>query len=120
MNPNGIVFGQGARLKIGGSFFASTASSVNFADGIKFSANGSQTTPLLTSSVPFGFQFGGTGGGITVQGSSLAVESGKTLALVGGDVRLDGSFLQAQNGRVELGAIAAGGTVGLNYPANYY
>jgi large exoprotein involved in heme utilization and adhesion len=46
------------------------------------------------------------------------VQPGKTLALVGGDVSLDGGILQAPGGRVELGGLAGAGTVGLFVDSN--
>ncbi|NEU74558.1 filamentous hemagglutinin N-terminal domain-containing protein [Hassallia byssoidea VB512170] len=125
LNPSGIVFGKNASLNVGGSFLASTASSLKFADGFEFSATARQSTPLLTISVPIGLQFGANPGSIQNQsvatnsnGESvgLQVEPGKTLALVGGEVRLDGGLLQAANGRVELAGVAAWGTV--NFQVN--
>ena len=112
LNPNGIVFGSNASLNIGGSFVASTATSLNFADGTQLSATANPKTPLLTISVPLGLQFGGTTGDISLQGSRLELPA-KTLALVGGNVSLDGGTLSAPDGRVELGGLAASGTVGL-------
>lgn len=108
INPNGIVFGSNASLNIGGSFVASTASSLNFADGTKFSATSPQTTPLLTLSVPIGLQFGATAapirnqsqakpdGAVNIfrQGVGLQVQQGKTLALIGGDITLEGEISQ--------------------------
>jgi len=114
LNPNGIIFGPNARLNIGGSFFASTARSLTFADGTQFSAIPSQTTPLLTISVPIGLQYGNNAGNIQVQGSFLRVPNGKALALIGGTVRLDGVILEAFGGRVELGGLVGEGTVGIN------
>ncbi|MBE9002072.1 filamentous hemagglutinin N-terminal domain-containing protein [Nostoc sp. LEGE 12447] len=68
INPNGIIFGKNARLDIGGSFVASTASSILFADGTVFNTKPDTfTTPLLTVSVPIGLQFNGTAGDIVVQ-----------------------------------------------------
>ncbi|MBW4480392.1 MAG: S-layer family protein [Tolypothrix brevis GSE-NOS-MK-07-07A] len=124
INPSGIVFGQNASLNVGGSFLASTASSFNFADGTTFSAIAPQTTPLLTISVPIGLQLQANPGSILVQGSGhnlsysdigstirtdslgLQVQPGKTLALVGGDIVLDGGNLRAESGRIELGSVA--------------
>jgi filamentous hemagglutinin family protein len=114
INPSGIVFGPNARLNVGGSFLASTASSFNFADGTTFSATAPKSTPLLTISVPIGLQFGQNPANIQVQGSILQGAPNKTLGLVGGNLSLDNSILQVPGGRVELGSVADTGTVGLN------
>jgi filamentous hemagglutinin family protein len=127
INPNGIIFGPNASLQIGGSFVASTASSFNFADGTKFSATDPRTTPLLTVSVPIGLQFGTPVAPIRNQSQAipdgtttpvgLQVQSGKTLALVGGDITLEGGNLTATSGRIELGSVAGNSLVSLN-PTN--
>ncbi|MFN6483067.1 MULTISPECIES: filamentous hemagglutinin N-terminal domain-containing protein [unclassified Nostoc] len=128
INPNGIIFGPNASLNIGGSFVASTASSLNFADGTKFSATSPQTTPLLTVSVPIGLQFGATAAPIRNQsqaspnnainilgeGVGLQVQHNKTLALIGGDITLEGGNLTAKGGRIELGSVAGNSLVSLN------
>ncbi|MFQ4146715.1 filamentous hemagglutinin N-terminal domain-containing protein [Chlorogloeopsis sp. ULAP02] len=122
INPNGIIFGPNASLNIGGSFLASTASSMNFADDTKFSAIEPQTTPLLTLSVPIGLQFGATAAPIRNQSQvtdnfgtpvGLQVPFSKTLALVGGDVTLEGGNLTAQEGRIELGSVAGNNFVSM-------
>ena len=127
LNPNGIIFGRGAQLNIGGSFLASTASAVKFADGTQFSASNPQSPPLLTVSVPIGLQFGGTAGSILglsrATNSSgelvgLQVQPTQTLALVGGDVTLVGGLLTAPQGRIELGSVAGNGLVSLNSTGN--
>ncbi|MEH1832274.1 MAG: filamentous hemagglutinin N-terminal domain-containing protein [Nostoc sp.] len=119
INPNGIIFNSNASLNIGGSFIASTANSLNFSDGIKFSAVNSQTPPLLTINVPIGLQFGTNPAKIQAQGSSLEVNPGQTLALVGGNVQLHGGKLIAPGGNVELGGMADTGTVGLSINGSY-
>jgi filamentous hemagglutinin family protein len=119
INPNGIIFGQNARLNIGGSFIGSTASSLKFADGFEFSAKTPQTTPLLTISVPIGLQFGESAGDIRVQESELFVPFNKTLALVGGNVTLEGKVILAAGnengfgGQIELGSVARTSLVSL-------
>ena len=140
LNPSGITFGPNASLNIGGSFIASTASSLKFADGTEFRTNAPQTTPLLTISVPMGLQvpsglqFGSNPGEIVNLSQAspnnavnsfslpvgLQVKSGRTLALVGGNVSLNGGNLTAGDnltavgGRIELGSVASGGLVNLS------
>ena len=122
LNPNGIIFRPNASLNIGGSILGSTALSLNFADGTQFSVTAHPKTPLLSVSVPIGLQFGGNAGSILNQSQAtnssgeavgLHVQPGKTLALVGGNVSLDGGSLNAPGGRVELGGTSAVGTVEL-------
>ena len=127
INPNGIIFGAGARLDLRGSFIAGTASSIKFADGLEFSATNPQAPPLLAINVPLGLQYGPNGGGIQVQGlgnqlivdpqtfvfigvdgEGLEVQPNQTLALVGGEVALSGGNLTAQGGSVELGSVGEG------------
>ncbi|MGH8002057.1 MAG: filamentous hemagglutinin N-terminal domain-containing protein, partial [Brasilonema sp.] len=115
LNPNGIIFGPNARLDIGGSFLATTASSLKFADDTFFSASPATTnTPLLTISVPIGLQYNSNPGRIQLQGSNLQVNTEKSLALIGGNVNIDGGKIGAIGGRIELGGLAGTGTVGLN------
>jgi filamentous hemagglutinin family protein len=127
LNPNGIIFGPNASLNIGGSFLATTANSINFADGTSFSAINPQTTPLLTISIPTSLQFAGTPGDISVRGpghnlslndiegvdrvdrpAGLAVTPSNTLAIAGGNVTLDGGNLTAGGGRIELWSVRNG------------
>ena len=125
MNPNGIIFGPNARLNIGGSFLGTTANTIQFADGVKFSSSDISSNPLLTVSLPIGLQMGTTSGSITVLGNGhqlsnqtisagitgtsvspqLQVRPGKTLALIGERLTIVGGILQASDGQVELGAI---------------
>jgi filamentous hemagglutinin family protein len=126
INPNGILFGPNAQLNIGGSFIASTANSIRFADGSEFSATNPQAPPLLTINVPVGLQFGSNPGSITnrsqvtspfplppgFQGSvGLQVLPGRTLALIGGDVSLENGSLTAFQGNILLGSVASPGLV---------
>jgi filamentous hemagglutinin family protein len=132
MNPNGVIFGTNAKLDVNGSFLATTASSINFADGTKFSVDNVQVNPLLTVSSIVGLGFGSNPGRINVNGSGhnltatdpsfapyinrttnpgLRVAPGKTLALLGGQLNLNGGILTAERGKVELGSIAGYGTV---------
>ncbi|MEL7243874.1 MAG: filamentous hemagglutinin N-terminal domain-containing protein [Cyanobacteria bacterium J06643_5] len=109
MNPNGIIFGQNARLDIGGSFIGTSANSIIFADKTYFDALNSQEKPLLTVSVPTGLQFGENSQSITVQPlSQLEVKSGNTLALVAGNIDIKEGILKSSQGNINLGSVDSG------------
>jgi filamentous hemagglutinin family protein len=133
LNPSGIIFGKNASLNISGSFLATTADSLIFDNGQQFSAitkNSPQS--LLSVNVPIGLQFGGNPRQIEVKGSGnnlflnpdftinselrpvgLEVKNAQTLALIGGDILLDGGNLTAKGGKIELGSVGEG-FVGIN------
>jgi filamentous hemagglutinin family protein len=113
LNPNGIIFGLNASLDINGSFLATTANSIVFADGTQFSATDPSTSPLLTLSVPVGLQFGKVANAIRLQKAILNMPTNQTIAFVGGDVVLEGAEVTAPGGRVEIGSVAGNNRVSL-------
>jgi filamentous hemagglutinin family protein len=121
LNPNGIFFGPNAQLNLGGSFLGTTASSIKFANGAEFSAVNLNSQPLLTVSAPMvsdhpeviGLQFGPQAQPITNQSDGLAVGSGQTLAILGGNITLEGGSLSALGGTIALGSVAPGSNISL-------
>ena len=121
LNPSGILFGPNAALNIGGSFIGTTADSIKFADGVEFSVVNPTASPLLTISVPIGLQMGQNPGTIVNQSQDLGglfgglaglkVQSGQTIALIGGDISITDSGIYAPDGRIELGSVAGNSLV---------
>ncbi|MEM6402579.1 MAG: filamentous hemagglutinin N-terminal domain-containing protein, partial [Cyanobacteria bacterium P01_D01_bin.116] len=112
LNPNGIVFGQNARLDVAGSFLATTADSFDFGNGLEFSATDPQAAPLLSVNVTPGLQYGANPGDISSRANLI---EGKELTLAGGNLDLQGEFrvsegliLQAQD-TAKVGEISAFG-----------
>jgi filamentous hemagglutinin family protein len=95
INPNGIVFGDTAQLNLQGSFFATTAESLNFEQG-QFSAIAPETPPLLLVSAPMGVQLGENPGPILNRSQHLNGDgervglSAPELTFVGGEIGFDG------------------------------
>lgn len=128
INSSGIIFGPNASLDLGGSFIATTANTVEFADGSKIRTDEETSSPLLTIATPTGLELGAESSPIRLEGqgrdltpglvfpllirqsysSGLQVTPGKMLGLIGGNVDLDGGVLTALGGRVELGAVKSG------------
>jgi filamentous hemagglutinin family protein len=138
INPNGILFGPNARLEIGGSLVVSSAEAVVFPNQASFSASNPQAPPLLTISVPIGLQFGANPGRLTIQGTGhnlsynpdtdtrrvntpgLQVGFGLTLALIGGQMELQGASLRAESGQIALGSVAQPGLVNFSPTSQGY
>jgi filamentous hemagglutinin family protein len=114
INPAGIVFGENARLNIGGSFLGSTADGLLFEDGTEFSATDPKNQPILTINAPIGLNFRDNPGNVELKGAVLEVNLGQNLTLVGGNLSIDGGSLTASEGRVELGGLATEGGIGIN------
>jgi len=131
INPKGIIFGPNARLDLRGSFIGSSADSIVFNNGVEFSSTNPQTSALLTVNIPVGLRFRDNPGAIVNQSTAvgkvnlpasavpipisdrvgLAVEPGQTLALIGGDIQLQGGNLTASGGQILLGSAASPGLV---------
>ena len=136
INPAGIIFGENARLDIGGSFLASTADSILFPDGVEFSASDPQAQSLLTINAPIGLHLGDNPGQIinrsvadgfvenlefvrpkfTIEQTpiGLQVKSGKNLSLIGGEVKLENGNIYAPGGKVQLGGLEEAGIVSIS------
>ncbi|MEM8639919.1 MAG: hypothetical protein AAGG51_14060 [Cyanobacteria bacterium P01_G01_bin.54] len=133
IDPQGITFGHNAGLGSGVSLISSTAETIRFADGSEFSALDSTTPSPLTVSIPTALNFVNTASGITLQGAghniapgffpnsletgtpttSLTVDNGRSITLVGGDVTLDGANLLAPQGQINVGSVGTNSTIAL-------
>ena len=139
INPAGIIFGENARLDLGGSFYGSTADSILFEDG-EFSASDLENLPLLTINAPIGLGFRDNPGeivnranfGLTEQTleqeidgqlttvdriisiTGLEVNPDRNLALIGGNVTFNRSGITAPGGNVTLGGLSQAGTVAIS------
>ena len=136
MNPNGVVFGPNASLDLNGSFHVSTADSIQLGAGSGAVLFSTTTAPnMLTSAPPSAFGFSGSNplASISVSGTSLSVQPGKVISIIGGDP--DGlpqgnqltdenpgvlisnrSTLSAPGGQINLVSVAGPGTVSTTGP----
>jgi filamentous hemagglutinin family protein len=123
ISPKGIVFGQNARLDIGGSFIGTTANVIQFPGGGEFSMTSpvNPANPLLKVN-PSALLFNQIAASpISVKAfSGLFPGREHSLVLVGGDVNLQRTVLKTAGGRIELGGLSGKGTVGLNIDGNNF
>ncbi|MEM6406055.1 MAG: filamentous hemagglutinin N-terminal domain-containing protein [Pseudomonadota bacterium] len=111
LNPNGVMFGQNARLNVQGAFHASTADYITLTDGQRVYTDPGQTVTLTVAAPEsFGFLDNSTGK-IQVTGSQLEVQPGQTLSLIGGALQIEGTELRADGGQIHLIAVESAGKV---------
>ena len=116
LNPQGIIFGNGAILDVNGSFVATTADAIAFGDRV-FSAipDASENLPLLTvNPSAFFYHQMGQNNPITVEGATLSVPVTKSLVLLGAQneaslpgVAIKETNINASQGNIQIGAVAA-------------
>ncbi|BAZ15787.1 filamentous hemagglutinin outer membrane protein [Calothrix sp. NIES-4071] len=130
LNPNGIIFGENARLDVRGSFAASTANAIQFGEQGFFSVTNPEAPALLTVN-PSALFFNQINtkkienqsraeAGLNIAGTplfGLRVPDGQSLLLLGGEIVIDKGGLHALGGQVELAGVAVG-TVGLTVNDN--
>jgi filamentous hemagglutinin family protein len=120
INPNGIIFGPNSRLDIGGSFAATTADGIQFGENGFFSATDPEAPSQLLTIDPSAFFFNQLPGAIENNANviGLGVPNGNSLILLGGDVSFNGGTITALENHVEVGGLAATGTVDLDINAS--
>jgi len=124
LNPDGIVFGEGATLNITGSFHAATADYLQLRDGVEIPST--TASPILTNAAPHAFGFVNestiSNSSLTLQNANLAVPENEFLGLVGSDVNVSASVLSAPGGQISIVSINEAGEVDYSdqgYQAHY-
>ncbi|TYQ30941.1 CHAT domain-containing protein [Pseudanabaena sp. UWO310] len=112
INPNGIVFGQNARLDIGGSFHASTGTGLGFDSGTFKVDKNSLSFP---SGDPKSIKFAVTQPAGIINQGNLSVDIGKSITFTGGSI-INGGNLTAPRGNIALTAVAGNSQVELRSP----
>ena len=110
MNPAGLLIGPDANLNLAGGFTATTATGIELGSE-QFRAEGSNSYSQLTSA-PSAFHFENSQPGAVVNLGDLAVNSGKSITLVGGTV-INAGQLSASDTDIALMAVEGGSIVRL-------
>ena len=115
MNPNGVIFGPGARLDVAGSFAVTTANEIVLAEGAIFAATTDPIDCVLATASPVTFGFlDPTPRAVQVDQAQLNVPEGKTLSIIAGDVNITNSTLSAPGGRMNIVSAGSEGTINLD------
>lgn len=134
MNPNGIRFGSGASLNIGGSLIATTADEIFFEHGFSFSKTSTLPDGFAALGQPVSMRLTDRNGEIRVSGlgqalgvidpntgtpippqrlpqaeaNDLRLRSGGSLALIGNQITIDNGVISNPSGHIELAGVKDG------------
>ncbi len=123
LNPSGVVFGPSARLDVTGAFHVSTADGLRLGDDGTFRVSLDEQS-VLSVSAPSAFGFlQDRPAAIRIGGSQLAVCTGQTLSVVGGDIDIvgnrgsddDPATLAAPGGQLHLASITSPGKIAVDF-----
>jgi filamentous hemagglutinin family protein len=87
INPNGVVFGQNAKVDVPAAFHVSTSDELKFKDGSSFKASKSENS-TLTQAAPESFGFLGT------QSASIEINGNKEVLENRGSIEINASNLE--------------------------
>ncbi|MEL7331494.1 MAG: filamentous hemagglutinin N-terminal domain-containing protein, partial [Cyanobacteria bacterium J06560_2] len=126
INPNGIVFGEHAKLDLQGSFYATTADEIRSQGTDLFSSALTSDSSQLLAVRPSAFFFSRTnqGSDVVVRTSArassqnrdrgLQVNDGEDITIVSNDVDINGGLINAWDGSVQIAAVAGEASVDLS------
>ncbi len=99
INPNGVVFGQNAKVDVPAAFHASTANELKFADGASFKASKAEQS-TLTQASPESFGFLGTqSASVEINGSTLQFKPESKVSLTSSkDISIKGTEQETKTG----------------------
>ncbi|PZD70557.1 hypothetical protein C1752_10564 [Acaryochloris thomasi RCC1774] len=133
LNSNGVVFGRGASIDIGGSFLASTSDRIDFPNGLSFNSLGSVEIGKLSVQNPISLSFRNASDievrsdghdlrtvpminapiGLGESNTGLRSSDGQSISLLGGNVLFDAGVLTAPSGNINIASVKDG-IIGLN------
>lgn len=113
MNPAGIVFGPNAQLNVPADFLATTATGIDFANGIFYAYQDNTYADLVGS--PQGFIFSDTDSGTVINTGHLRVNPGQQLGLLGKTVINTGQ-LSASGGTIQVVGVPNSSRIRISQP----